>query len=45
MAKLKEDEVNKKIALVKHCFKYKHRIDFANLEILNFNIHFDKRKF
>ena len=33
MAKLKEDEMNKKTALVKYCFKYEHRIDFVNFEI------------
>ena len=44
MTKLK-DKSNKKTALVKHCFKYKHRIDFVNFEILNVNIDFDKRKF
>ena len=35
----------KKTALVKHCFKYEHRIDLVNLEILNFSIDFDKIKF
>ena len=43
MAKLKDD-LNKKTALVKHCFKNKHKIDFVNFEVLNFNIDFDKRK-
>ena len=45
MGKLKEDNVNKKTALVEHCFKYEHKIDFVNFEILSFNIDFDKRKF
>ena len=45
MAKLKEDDLNKKTALIKHCFKYEHRIDFVNLERLIFNTDFDKRKF
>ena len=45
MGKLKEDNVNKKTALVEHCFKCEHKIDFVNFEILNFNIDFDKRKF
>ena len=43
-AKLKEDDLNKKTALVKHYFKYKHRIDFVNFEILSFYTDFDKRK-
>ena len=45
LAKLKEDDLNKKTALVKHCFNCKHRIDFGNFEILNYNIDYDKRKF
>ena len=45
LAKLKEDDLNKKTILVKHCFKCKHRIDFVNFEILNYNIDYDKRKF
>ena len=45
MVKLKEDDLNKKNALVKRCFKYEHRIDFVNFEILNFDIDYDKRKF
>ena len=45
LAKLKEDDLNKKTALVKHCFNYEHRIDFGNFEILNYNIDYDKRKF
>ena len=42
---LKEDDLNKKTALVKHCFNCKHRIDFSNFEILDYNIDYDKRKF
>ena len=38
MAKLKEDEMNKKTILIKHCFKYEQGIDFVNFQILNFNI-------
>ena len=45
LAKLKGDDLNKKTALVKHCFKCEHRIDLANSETLNFNIDYDKRKF
>ena len=45
LAKLKEDDLNKKTALVKHCFKCEHRIGFGNFEILNYNIDYDKRKF
>ena len=45
LAKLKEDDLNKKTALVKHCFKCEHRIDFGNFAILNYNIVYDKRKF
>ena len=45
MAKLKEDDLNKKTALVKHCFNCEHRIDFGNFEILNYNFDYDKRKF
>ena len=45
MDELKKDELNKKTSLAKHCFKYEHKIDFVNFEILNFNIDFDKRKF
>ena len=45
MAKLKEDDSNKKTALVEYCFKCKHKIDFENFEILNFNTDLDKRKF
>ena len=44
LAKLKDD-CNKKIALVKHCFKCEHRIDFVHFEILKFNTDYDKRKF
>ena len=33
LAKLKEDDLNKKTALVKHCFNCEHRIDFGNFEI------------
>ena len=44
-AKLKEDDLNKKTALVKHCFICERRIDFGNFEILNYNIGYDKRKF
>ena len=45
MAKLKEDDLNKKTALVKTCcYKYQHRIDFVDFEILNFNTDVDKRK-
>ena len=35
LAKLKEDDLNKRTALVKHCFNCEHRIDFGNFEILN----------
>ena len=45
LAKLKEDDLDKKTALVKHCFKCEYRIDFENFEILNYNIDYDKRKF
>ena len=45
LAKLKEDDLNKKNALVKHCFNCEHRIDFGNFEILNYNIDYDKQKF
>ena len=38
LAKLKEDDLNKKTALVKHCFNCEHRIDFGNSEILDYNI-------
>ena len=44
LAKLKEDDLNKKGALVKRCFNCEHRIDFGNFEILNYNIDY-KRKF
>ena len=44
LAKLKEDDLNKKTALVKHCFNCEHRIDFGNFAILNYNIDYDKRK-
>ena len=44
LAKLKDD-LNKKTALVKHCFNCEHRIDFGNFEILDYNIDYDKRKF
>ena len=42
LAKLKEGDSNKKTALVKHCFNCKHRIDFGNFKILNYNIDYDK---
>ena len=42
LAKLKEDDLNKKTALVKHCFRSEHRIDFVNFEILNYNTDYDK---
>ena len=45
LAKLKDDDLNKKTALVKHCFNCEHRIDFGNFEILNYNIDYDKLKF
>ena len=45
LAKLKEDDLNKKTALVKRCFNCEHRIDFGNFEILGYNIDYDKRKF
>ena len=45
LAKLKEDDLNKKTALVKHCFNCEQRIDFGNFEILNYNIDYDKGKF
>ena len=45
LAKLKEDDLNKKTALVKHCFNCEHRIDFGNSEILDYNIDYEKRKF
>ena len=45
LAKLKEDDLKKKTALVKHRFKCEHGIDFGNFEILNYNIDYDKRKF
>ena len=45
LAKLKEDDLNKKTALVKHCFNCEHKIDFGNFEILNYNIDYDKQKF
>ena len=45
MSKLKKEESNKETALVKHYFKYKHRIDFINFETLNLNINFAKIKF
>ena len=34
LAKLKEDDLNKKTPLVKHCFYCEHRIDLGNFEIL-----------
>ena len=45
LAKLKKDDLNKKTALVKHCFKCEHRIDFVNFEILNYSTDYDKQKF
>ena len=45
MTKLKADELNKKATLIKHCFKYEHKINFVNFEILNFNIDFEKKIF
>ena len=36
LAKLKEDDLNKKTALVKHCFKCEHRIDFVNSRNIEF---------
>ena len=45
LAKLKKDVSNKKTALVKHCFKCEHSIDFVSFEILNFNTNYDKQKF
>ena len=44
LANLKEDDLKKKTASVKHCFKCEHRIDFGNFEILNYNIDYDERK-
>ena len=44
-AKLKEDDLNKKTSLVKHCFRCEHRIDFENFEILNFNADYNFRIF
>ena len=38
LAKLKEDDLNKKTALVKHCFNCEHRIDFGNFEILDYTV-------
>ena len=40
--KLKEDDLNKKTALVMHCFNCEHRIDCGNFKILNYNIDYDK---
>ena len=31
--------------MVKHCFNCKHRINFGNFEILNYNSDYYKRKF
>ena len=45
LAKLKEDDLNKKTALVKHSFNCEHRIDFGKFKTLNYNIDYDKRKF
>ena len=45
LAELKEDDLNKKTALVKNCFNCEHRMDFGNFEILNYNIGYGKRKF
>ena len=42
LAKLEEDDLNKKTALVKYCFRCEHRIDFGNFEMLNYNIDYDK---
>ena len=44
LAKLKEDELNKKTALVKHCFKCDHRISFVNFKILDFDTDYNKQK-
>ena len=42
LAELKEDDLNKKIVLIKHCFKCEHRINFGNFKILNYNIYYNK---
>ena len=42
LAKLKENDLNKKTTLIKHCFNCKHRIDFGNFEILNYNIDYQR---
>ena len=34
LAKLKKNDLNKKTAWVKHCFRCEHRINFGNFEIL-----------
>ena len=45
LAKLKEDDLNKKTALVKHYFNCEHGIDFGNFEILDYNIDYDNENF
>ena len=45
MAKLKENDLNKKSVMIKHCFRYEHKINLINFKILNFDNDFDKRKF
>ena len=45
MAKLKANELNKNTILIKHGFRYEHRINCVNFKILNFNIDFEKKIF
>ena len=45
MAKVDEQSLNKKTALVKHKFINEHEIDFKNSKILLFEVDFKKRRF
>ena len=45
LAKLNDDNVNKKTALVKHCYTLEHRINWKNTKILAYEISHFKRRF
>ena len=45
LAKLNDQNLHKKTALVKHSFTNEHKIDFKNAKVLQFQTDFIKRRF
>ena len=45
LAKIDDNNINKKTALVKHVVNFQHNIDFNNSSILAFKSDFFKRRF